>query len=306
MFEIVIAIIAAMVRQSSILLCSACGEVISERSGVINLELEGMMMVGSFTGFYVAYSTSNLWLSIGLAIVAGGIVGSIMALLTEKRKVDQIIAGFTLLFLCTGLANYLYDTLFSSNPYVTTVRFSDLQISGISDLPLIGPALFQQPLPVYFPFIIVVITWFIINKTMIGLKLRSCGEDPSVAASLGISVTRVRSLAIIATGMLAGLSGALFTPVFYSRWGTNMTGGRGWIAIALVYFGKWSPMFILLGAMLFGFIDASQLYLKFSVPWLPQELFFMLPYISAIAVLIPISKKGRAPKSLGTVYKEES
>lgn len=303
--EILIAIVAATIRQSSILLCSACGEAISERSGVINLELEGMMMVSSFSGFYVAFTTGNLWLAMGLAVLVGGIVGSVMALLTVKRKIDQIIAGFTLLFLCTGLANYAYDTFFGSNAYATSPQFSPIHIPGLSDMPILGPALFQQPLPIYFPFILTVIAWFMINRTSVGLKLRSCGEDPAVAASLGISVIKVRSLAIVTTGMLAGLSGALFTPVFYNRWETNMTGGRGWIAIALVYFGKWSPLLILAGSILFGFIDASQLYLKFSAPWLPQELFFMLPYVAAIAVLIPISKKGKAPRALGTIYKEE-
>jgi len=305
LIEILIAIVAATVRQSSILLCSACGEAISERSGVINLELEGMMMAGSFAGFFVAITTGNVWLSMVLAILVGGVIGCMMALLTVKRRIDQIIAGFTLLFLSTGLANYAYDTFFGTNAYATSPQFSDIHIPGLSDLPIVGPALFQQPLPVYFPFIITVVAWFMINRTSIGLKLRSCGEDPAVAASLGISVTKVRSLAIIMTGMLAGLSGALFTPVFYSRWEINMTGGRGWIAIALVYFGKWSPLLILGGSVLFGFIDASQLYLKFSAPWLPQEFFFMLPYVAAIAVLIPISRKGAAPKALGTIYKED-
>jgi len=305
LIEILIAIVAATIRQSSILLCSAAGEAISERSGVINLELEGMMMAGSFAGFYVAYTTGNPWLAMGLAVLVGGIIGCVMALLTVKRKIDQIIAGFALLFLCTGLANYAYDTFFGSNAYATSPQFSPVHIPGLSDLPVLGPALFQQPLPVYFPFIIAAIAWFMINRTNMGLNLRSCGENPGVAASLGISVTRVRSVAIIMTGTLAGLSGALFTPVFYNRWETNMTGGRGWIAIALVYFGKWDPLLILGGSVLFGFIDASQLYLKFSAPWLPQELFFMLPYVAAIAVLIPISKRGAAPKALGTVYKEE-
>jgi simple sugar transport system permease protein len=302
--DILVAIVAATVRQASILLCGAAGEVISERSGVLNLELEGMMMAGSFTGFYIAYTTGNLWLAIVLGILVGGVIGCGMALLTEKRKIDQIIAGFTLLFLGTGVANYLYDTFFSSNPYATAVKFSGIDVRGLSDLPILGPALFQQPAPIYLPFIIIVIVWFVIKKTSVGLRLRSCGEDPVVAASLGINVTRTRSFAIVATGLLAGLAGALFTPVFYTRWEINMTGGRGWIAIALVYFGKWSPIPILLGSLLFGLIDASQLYLKFSAPWLPQELFSMLPYIAAIAVLIPISKKGGAPRALGTVHKE--
>ncbi len=304
--DILVAIVAATIRQSSMLLCGACGEVISERSGVINLELEGMMMAGSFTGFYVAYTTGNLWLAIVLAILVGGVMGSGMVMLTERRKINQIVAGFTLLFLGTGIANYLYDTFFSSNTYATAARFSNINISGLSDIPILGPALFQQPLPIYFPFIITAIVWFVFKRTNAGLRLRSCGEDPAVAASLGINVTRTRSLAIIAAGLLAGFAGALFTPVFYTRWETNMTGGRGWIAIALVYFGKWTPALILLGSLLFGFIDASQLYLKFSASWLPQELFSMLPYIAAIAVLIPISKRGAAPKALGTVYKEAS
>jgi ABC-type uncharacterized transport system permease subunit len=302
--EILVAIVAAMVRQASILLCGAAGEVISERAGVINLELEGMMMAGSFTGFYLAYTTGNLWLAVVFAVLIGGVIGCGMALLTERRKIDQIVAGFTLLFLGTGVANYLYDTFFSSNPYATAVKFSGINIKGLSDLPVLGPALFQQPAAVYLPFIVIVIVWFVIGKTNAGLRLRSCGEDPAVAASLGINVSRTRGLAIISTGLLAGLAGALFTPVFYTRWEINMTGGRGWIAIALVYFGKWSPVSILLGSLLFGLIDASQLYLKFSAPWLPQELFSMLPYIAAIAVLIPISKKGGAPKALGIVHKK--
>lgn len=304
--DILIAIVAATIRQASILLCGACGEVISERSGVINLELEGMMMAGSFTGFYVAYTTGNLWLAVVSAVLIGGVVGCGMALLTEKRKIDQIVAGFTLLFLGTGIANYLYDTSFSSNPYATAAKFSGIDVRGLSDLPFLGPTLFQQPAPIYLPFIIIIIVWFVMKKTSVGLRLRSCGEDPGIAASLGINVTRTRSLAIIATGLLAGLAGSLFTPVFYTRWEINMTGGRGWISIALVYFGKWSPVLILLGSLLFGSIDALQLYLKFSAPWLPQEFFAMLPYVAAITVLIPISKKGGAPKALGTTHKESS
>ena len=171
MIEILIAIVAATIRQSSILLCSASGEVISERSGVINLELEGMMMAGSFAGFYVAYTTGNPWLAMGLAVLVGGIIGSVMALLTVKRKIDQIIAGFALLFLCTGLANYAYDTFFGSNAYATSPQFSPIHVTGLSDLPIFGPALFQQPLPVYFPFIIAAVAWFMINRTSVGLKL---------------------------------------------------------------------------------------------------------------------------------------
>jgi len=303
--DLIIAIAAAMIRQSSILLCGACGEAVSEKAGVINLELDGMMMVGSFTGFCVAYATGNLWLSIVSAMLIGGLVGLFMSFLTERKKIGQIIAGFGLLFLCTGASNYFYNTFFGNRPYETIPKFPNLYIKGLSDLPQIG-LLFQQPLPIYLAFIITILAWFVIQKTMIGLKLKACGEDPRVAASLGVSVTKVRTVALIITGMLAGLSGSLLTPVLYTRWETNMTGGRGWISIALVYVGKWNPIFILLGALLFGFIDTLQLYMKFYADWLPQELFFMLPYIVAIAVLIPISKRGGAPKSLGETYKEES
>ena len=282
----------ATVRKSVPLIFASTGGFLSERSGVINIGLEGMMLFGAFSGAIVSVSTHNPWLGVAGAALAGGLVGCIHAVATVRLRANQIISGVAINMLGAG------GTIFLCQVCVGGERSFSL---GAADrLPMWGVF---SPL-VYLAFIVVGITYVFAYFTVPGLRLRAVGEHPRAADTVGISVGRVRFLAVVASGVLAGLGGA-YLPFFSGSFAKNMTSGLGFIALAALIFGKWHPLGAMAASVLFGFADALQESLQGR--WgFPAQVFQVIPYVLTIVALAGVIGRSIAPAAIGKFYERES
>ncbi|PMB15886.1 ABC transporter permease [Fischerella thermalis] len=287
-------------RAATPLILAALGELVAEKSGVLNLGVEGMMLVGAASGFIVASVTDNIYLGFLIALVAGIAIAFIHAVLTITISANQVATGLALSIFGSGLsafigADYVGQTITGLQP---------LSIPILESMPVIGKAFFQQDILVYLSVILVFLVAWFLQKTRSGLILRSVGESTTAAYALGLPVNGVRYLAVLFGGAMAGLAGAYLSLVYTPFWAENMTAGRGWIAIALVVFATWKPIRILLGAYLFGGVSAIQLVLQGLGVGISPYLLSSLPYLATILVLTFISRDATriqlvAPASLG-------
>lgn len=310
-------ILAAGVASGTILLFAAVGEIFAERAGVLNLGVEGMMLIGAVAGFSVAASTGDPWVGLVVAILAGGLLSLVHAVITIHFRADQVISGLALTFLGTGLARVLGDGLSSAGSVATLPRFS---VPVFADIPFLGPVLFRdQSVLTYVGLLMVPLAWYWINRTRPGLHLRAVGERPAAADAQGIGVIRLRYAYVLVGGLLAGLAGATITLAISPGWfGDQTVGGRGWIAVGLVIFAQWSPIRAALGAYLFGAIFRFILDIQ-GVPTIlgvanpfqagRSATFFleMLPYLFVIVVVIigsreALRRRVGAPAALGIPY----
>jgi len=248
----------ATVNASTVLILAGLGELISERAGVLNLGVEGMMLVGALTGFVTTITTGSAWLGLGVAVVAGGLMSLIHAFLCISLKSDQAVSGIMLTLLGTGLTTFFGNSY--SGDSLGGAGFNQISVPVLVDIPVLGPAVFQSTATDYFALLLVPIVWLFLFRTNIGLELISVGEDPETADTMGVDVFRMRYLAVIIGGALAGAAGAHLSLAFNGIWSAGMAAGRGWIAVALVIFARWRPERILLGAYLFGMFNALQLF----------------------------------------------
>jgi Uncharacterized ABC-type transport system, permease component len=310
-------ILAVGVAWGTILLFAAIGEIFAERSGVMNLGVEGMMLIGAVAGFAVARSTGNPWLGVAAAMLAGGVLSLLHGVMTIHLRADQVVSGLALTFLGTGLARVLGEGL-SSSGSITTLPV--LTIPGLSELPILGDIFFtRQSVLAYVGYLLVPAAWFWIERTRPGLHLRAVGENPAAADALGIGVYATRYGYVFVGGLLAGLSGAAITLAVSPGWfGDQTVNGKGWIAIGLVIFAQWSPVRAAFGALLFGAIfrlildiQGLDTLLWFDNPFTAgrSETFFlgMLPYLMVIFVVMLGSrdaarKRLGAPAALGRPY----
>ena len=292
----------AVIAAATPLLFAAIGELVAERAGVLNLGVEGMMLIGAVTSFAVTV-TSGSWV---LGIIAGALAGSAMALLfgvlTLSLMANQVGTGLALTLFGIGLSSLLGRS-FVGIPLPGLPR---LDIPGLSDLPVIGPLLFGQDILVYLSVALAALVAWVLKRTRMGLMLRAAGESARSAHSLGLPVIGIRYGATLFGGAAAGLGGAFLALAYTPMWAENMTAGRGWIAIALVVFGSWRPWRVLAGAYLFGGVSILQMHAQ-GVADLPPQLFAMLPYAATIIVLTVISAgpwKARlnAPADLGKPF----
>lgn len=303
---LIISILAASITAGTPILFAALGELIAERSGVMNLGVDGMMLVGAVTGFMVAVNFGNPWLGVGIALVSGALLALIHAYLTVTLRANQVVSGLALTLFGTGLSDYLGKAYVGMRAEQT---FGKMAIPFLSDIPIIGPVVFKQDMLVYVSYILVILTAFFLYKTRAGLFLRALGENPAAVDSVGVNVFRLRYLYVAIGGALAGLGGAYLSLAYAPCWLENMTAGRGWIAVALVIFAIWDPWRALAGSYLFGGVDAMGFHLQ--VIGLPISVFIlnMLPYVFTILVLILvlIRKGGRlaSPQALGVPYDRE-
>jgi simple sugar transport system permease protein len=243
------------------LVFATIGEIFTERSGILNLGVEGMMIIGAVTAFAAAYHSESAWVGVLVALLAGGAMALIHAFLTISLRADQVVSGLALTLFGTGLASFLGQRLGAGGtPLVGLIgpRFRPVAIPGLSDLPVVGPVLFNQDLLVYLMYALVPLSWYFLYKTRPGLHLRAVGESPQTADALGISVFKLRYFYTMVGGMLAGLGGAHLSLAYTPGWTEHLTGGRGWIAIALVIFATWDPLRAVVGALLFGGVNAIQ------------------------------------------------
>ncbi len=307
-------ILAVTIRAGTSLLYATLGEILTERSGVLNLGIEGMMLMGAVCGFAAAYHVGDAWAGVMVAMIVGGALALIHAFLTITLRADQTVSGLSLTIFGSGLASFLGQRLGpDGKPLVGMIgpQFRRLPIPILSDIPFLGETLFQQDLLTYALYVIVPLTWLWLYKTRPGLHLRAVGENPHTADAMGIRVTALRYFYTVFGGMLVGLGGAHLSLAYTPGWTENLTGGRGWIAIALVIFAMWDPARAVLGAVLFGGINAVQFRMQAAGATIPAAFLNMLPYLFTVIVLVVITwweavrKRVGAPAALGTPYLRE-
>jgi ABC-type uncharacterized transport system permease subunit len=284
------------------LLLGTLGEIYAERSGVLNLGVEGMMIMGAYSAFTTAYITGNPWLGILVAAVVGGAFSLIHAFTSVTLKANQVVSGLSLTMLGLGLSG-MFGRGWEGKPL--PVSIPKITVSGLSKIPLLGPILFEgQNLIVYLSILLVPLLWYILYRTRIGITIRSVGENPATADSLGINVDRVRYTCVLLGGILAGMAGGYLSVAYRPAWTEGMTAGIGWIVIALTIFAFWNPAYGMLGAYLF----AALYHLSYRLqPWVSPELLKAMPYAFAILVLIFVSrgtlqKRMGAPAALNLPY----
>ncbi|MBR0741544.1 ABC transporter permease [Bradyrhizobium liaoningense] len=300
--ELVEAIILAVLAASTPLLIAATGELVTERSGVLNLGVEGMMIVGAACGFAGAWLTGSTFIGALFGIAAGTLMSLIFALMTLALAVNQVATGLALTILGIGLSG-LIGAGFVGERITPAVH---LAIPGLTDIPLVGRVLFGEDGFVYFSLALVVAVWWFLYRTRAGLILRACGDNAVSAHALGYPVLRIRTFAVMFGGACAGLAGAYlplaYTPFFIP----GMTAGRGWIALALVVFSSWRPGRLVVGAYLFGAVTILQLHAQGWGVGIPSQFMSALPYLATVIVLVLISRArtggSTAPAALGTVF----
>ncbi|MDQ1540917.1 MAG: ral nucleoside transport system permease protein, partial [Actinomycetota bacterium] len=288
------------------LMLGALAGVLGERSGVINVAIEGQMLTGAFAGALVGTLTHNAGAGIAAAVIAGGLVGLLLALFAIRYFVNQVVLGVVLNLLALGMTGYVYDALMArdQNTYNTPPGLNPIHIAGLADVPIIGPLLFDQNLIVYMTYVLIVVVDIGLFRTRWGLRTRAVGEHPKAADTVGINVRRVRYVNVTLGGLVAGLAGAYLTIGAGLPFAKSMTNGRGFIALAAVIFGRWSPRGAISAALLFGFADALQTVLSFigTPVAIPSQFLAMLPYLATILAVAGLVGRVRAPAADGEPY----
>lgn len=298
---------AAVIRIATPLILATLGEMFSERAGVLNLGIEGIMLLSAMSGFSTAYFSGSLWLGIAAAAATGMALGALMGLLTVTLGLSQHVSGLGVTLLASGLAFFLYRLIFGQPSVPPSVApFQVVPIPGLAQIPLVGPVLFNQFTLVYLALLLVPLSAFLLYRTPWGLGLRTVGENPHAAASAGVSVWATRYQALILGGALMGVAGAFLAIAQFNAFTFGVISGRGWVCIALVVFGQWSPWRSALGALLFACIDALQLRLQASSALgLPYQFFLMLPFLLTIVAMALVSRNARAPAALLVPFRKE-
>ena len=295
-----IGILSSAVRLATPYLFAAVGEAICQSSGVLNLGVDGIMLMGAYASFFITLSTGSLWLGVLAAVVVGLLMGLLMSVISVTLKAEQGISGIGLYMFGLGLSSLLFKVTVGT--VKTIVGFQAVKIPILGDIPILGEILFQQSLPVYAAFLVVPLAWWFLDKTTWGLKIKAVGHTPAAADSLGVSVLRVRYASVCLGAILAGLAGASLSLAMVNLFQENLTAGMGFIAVALVYFGGWRPVTIMAGALLFSFMNALQLWMQVLAVKIPSDLAVMLPYVLTIAVLAVAHNHAREPISLNKPF----
>lgn len=298
-----VSLLAGAIRMSMPILLPALGEIFTQRSGILNLGLEGIMLMGALAGFAGTFFTQNLWVGLLAAVITGILFSLIMGFLSITVKANQVIAGTAITILGTGLSTFLFREMFGIQKLPPQIEsFTPLEIPLLSDIPFLGPVLFNHNAMIYLTLILVVFTAFVLEKTPFGLQVRAVGENPRAADSKGINVALVRYLCVMIGGAFAGLGGAFLSIGFMNTFIDGMVAGRGFIAVAVVIFARWNPYRALGAALLFGGASALQMRLQaIGVP-IPHQFLLALPYVLTILVLLSVSKKAEFPAAYTLPY----
>ncbi len=302
----ILALLAATIALGTPILLAASGELMTEKSGILNLGVEGMMLTGAVLGFIFAVSSGNAWVGILAAMLGGGSLAAIHAFISITMQGNQVVSGLALTIFGTGLSGFL-----GKNYLGVSIQdpFRPLALPFLSDIPWLGSVLFQQDLLVYASLMLALLFWYILYRTGLGLNIRAVGEDPAAADAVGINVKRVRYFCTILGGIMAGLGGAYLSLAYAPSWQENMTAGRGWIAVALVIFALWNPLRAILGAYLFGGIQALTVRLQTIGVEISPFFLNMLPYLLTIFVLVMVTVRKKsdagAPRALSVFYDRE-
>jgi len=297
----------ALVRVATPLLLATLGEMFSERGGVLNLGIEGIMLLAAMTGFSAGYFSGSLWLGIAVAALTGILFGGLMGVLTVTLGLSQHVSGLGVTLLCSGLAFFGYRLVFGQPSQPPNVAaFESAPVPLLSELPVLGPILFDHVTLVYLAFLLVPLAAFVLYRTPWGLNLRTVGENPQAAASAGVSVVWKRYQALMISGALFGVAGAYFSLAQFNAFTFGVISGRGWVCIALVVLGRWDPWRCAFAALLFGAVDALQLRLQSSgIIDLPFQVFLLLPFLITVAAMALVARNARAPAALLLPYRKE-
>jgi general nucleoside transport system permease protein len=294
---VLLGILYSGIRLATPYLYAAVGETFSQRSGVLNLGVEGIMLMGAYTGFYVGIKTGNLWLGLLTAAVVGLLMGLMMSFVSVTLQATQGISGIGLHLFGFGLSSLLFRVTLRGG--VESISgFQPIEIPLLSQIPYIGDVVFNHSLLVYGAFLLVPLASWILNKTTFGLKVKAVGQNPEAADSLGVNVALIRYTSISLGGVLAGIAGASLSLALINLFQENMTNGIGFIAVALVYFGGWRPWGVLAGALLFSMINALQLWIQVLRIPIPSDIAVMMPYVLTILALAFAVNRTRAPAAL--------
>jgi len=303
---IITGLLVSALRMSTPLMLGALAEVFVERTGVMNIAIEGIFLIGAWAGFVGAYLSGNLIVGLLAAAIIAMTYGAVYGLITVKLKQHQIVTGVAMNILALGLTLYLYRVLFGVPLLPLTVEpLKDLPIPMLSKIPLIGKALFSQNALTYLAILLMPVGYWVLFRTRVGLIIRSTGENPEAVDAAGINVERIRFLAVLASSALDGVAGAFYSIGFLGMFTSGIIGGRGWIAFALCFLGNWNPMGVMLGALIFGLADAlSVVFLTSKIKIVPHEFLIALPYILTIIATIS-RRRFNVPAYLGKPYVKE-
>jgi simple sugar transport system permease protein len=288
---------ASTIRLATPFIFAAMGETFGQRSGVLNLGVDGQMLMGAFCGFYVAYESGSLILGVLAALGIGLLMGLAMAFISVTLQAEQGISGIGVYLFGLGMSTLLYQRTLGTPSHVN--GFPNIHIPLLSDIPILGEIFFSQNLLVYLAFALVPLSAWVISNTTFGLQIRAVGQHPEAADAMGVSVARVRYTTVVLGGMLSALAGASISIALRNVYQENLTAGMGFIAVALVYFGGWRPVNVMLGALLFSFVQALQLQVQIKgYEDIPVEFAAMAPYVVTIIALIFASKRQEQPTAL--------
>ena len=303
--EQLVRLLAATLAMGTPVVFAALGEILAESSGVLNLGVEGMMLVGAVAAFIVVVASGSPWLGVVAGMLAAGALAAGHALLTVTLRADQVTAGLALALFGGGLSSFLGKAYIGvPNP----APFTPIALPGLSALPVLGPSVFSQDALVYVSYVLIPFGWWWLYRTRPGLHLRACGESPGTADAMGVGVAAIRYAAVIAGGMLAGLGGAYLSLAYVPAWTENLTAGLGWIALALVIFASWDPLKLVLGAYFFGGIEAIGFRAQVLGIQANTIVLRMLPYVATLVVMLLVAlwrRRLAMPRALGLPYSRE-
>lgn len=299
-------LLGAMMRMATPIIFAMLGEVITERAGVLNLGIEGIMLMGAMTGFLVTLSTGSLWTGVLAAALVGMAFALIMAVLVVYLGLSQHVSGLGITLFATGLAMFIYRLYFGSPTVPPIVEpFTRIEIPLLSQIPILGQGLFHHYSLTYIAVLLVPAVAILLYKTKVGLKIRTVGENPFAADTVGVNVNLTRTLCLVAGGALMGIGGAFLTLAHQNMFLLDVIGGRGWVAVAMVIFGNWDPVKGAIGALLFGLVDGLQLRLQGLGLHISFDLFLMIPYLITVIALIGVSRRASVPAALLQPYRRE-
>ncbi len=303
-WDLMMAILAATIVSATPIFYAAVGEIFSERAGVLNLGVEGVMLVGAVSGFMFSLYTKSLFIGLLGALISGILMGLLFALLTVTIRANQVVCGLAMTIFGTGLSGFIGKPIVGT---ASPLAVPKIAIPFLSSIPVIGPIFFKQDIFVYAMYILVPLSCIYIYNTTAGLNLRSVGENPGSVDAAGLNVSFIRYVYVCVGSMLCAVGGAYLSLIYSPSWLENMTAGRGWIAVALVIFARWDPAKALLGALIFGGVDVLGLRMQAIGVKVPSYFLRMLPYLFTIAVLMLSTRNMRnaSPASLGKVYDRE-
>lgn len=299
----ILGLIAATLRVATPLIFGTLGELFCERSGVLNLGIEGTMFFGAFVGFVVADAANSLWAGVAAALLAGMLAGLLMALFSVRLGVNQHVSGLGITLLLTALSLFFFRLIYGEPRIPPSIQSFD-QLQPFGTLPVIGPITEQYSLT-YFSFLLIPFTWWALYRSNIGLNIRAVGENPEAADAAGVDVFRIRTYALMAGGGLMAVGGAFLSLAQLGAFTYGIIAGRGWVCIALIIFANWQPVRVLWGALLFGGVFALQLRLQSTGLQLPYETFLALPYIVTIVALAIAGRNATGPAAVLKAYRRE-